>query len=435
VGNANVSGEFFAGKLSVASLALTGTCGIVSLADSIGVLTAPDMLRYYRFRNLTGCNLRTLGTFELVNPGTVTGTFTQPNMGTAGPGGLPGDIWWNQRNAYSVTAGGTMPADNTPNDLRVYDVEVPPITNGFVYRPRGSGQFLDGTDVTLSFIAYRNATGIGSFTVAATDYNVTTEYARITNQSANGAAGAVQYKIPSTGVRNHGTNGFRLRAKLTGGSVVATGANLIHLDAFVEVNGASGQTFATLAQAGVRAADYLNPSNVSAANFAAQLQLLRASVVFITLDENAGFNHETPATYAANINALIDLCKTANPAMQCALFSQYDNTAGMTSAELRALADAGRALALSRADTVWLDCNASMGDTAWIIAAGLVDADGVHPSTGTAYDAKKSARVIMAKNELLEIAHAANTFGPVLKRRGPPARMNGLARALRAGRR
>jgi hypothetical protein len=409
-------GEFYAGNPAIATTFLTGTCGVVHLGDSIDAYCRNLFLKHLKFRNLSGCQLTLLtGNGELTNPGSVTGTYTQPNSGTAGPGATAGDYWLHQRDVFSVTAGATMGADSTLNSNRVYDYYVP-TTAGLVYRPRGSGLFLDNADLKFSYFGYRNANGASSVKFAATDYGVTNEWATLTGQSLNGAAGMVQYQIPSTGVHNHGTNGFRLREKLTGGAVVPTGANVTGRDGFIEINGQTGQTFAVLAQAGWRALDYITTSNISVAAFATQLQLLRATIVSIKLDENAAFNGESTATYAARISTLMDNCKLANPNMQFVLFSQYDNTSGTTSANLRAIADAGKALAISRplADTLWLDCNGHFGDTAFLLHANtppLVDTDTVHPTTGGTPDERKMLWVVAGMNTMLEMAHAANKSG------------------------
>jgi hypothetical protein len=409
-------GEFVEGNAAIATKALTGVCGVVSLGDSIDALDEAEKLRHLRFRNLVGCRLRPICTIEPVNPGTVTGNFALTDTPFAGPGATPGNYYLHTRNIFNVTAGATMPADNAPNDNRVFDIECS-TTAGIVYRPRGVGRFLDGKNIALSFLSYRNATGISSFKLAATNYGVTSEYATLTGQSANGAAGVVQHKIPSVGIHNHGTDGFRLRAKLTGGSVVATGSNFVCCDGFVEVVGETGQTFASLAFSGWRALDYITTSNITAAAFATQLQLLRAAIVFIKLDENSLVNGESTSTYTTRMAALMDLCKTANPDMQFVIFSQYDNTAaGITSANLRLIALAGRDLVLSRAgnDALWLDCNGAFGDTGYMVDANLVDTDTVHPTTAGAIDQKKTTRVVMAQNEMLEMAHAANSVGNIM---------------------
>jgi hypothetical protein len=219
----------------------------------------------------------------------------------------------------------------------------------------------------------------------------------------------VQLQIASTGVHSHGTNGFRFRQKLIGGGSVPTNSSVIGHDGFIEVNGETGQTFALLAMSGWRALDYITTSNITVAAFTTQLQLYRATIVWIKLDENSVVNGESTATYATRIAALMDNCKLANANMQFVLFSQYDNTAaGITSANLRLTALAGKALALSRTDTLWLDCNGAMGDTAFLVAEPLVDTDTVHPVTTGSADPRKGLWVVKSMNELLEMAHAAN---------------------------
>src|SRR3954468_1519750 len=109
-----MTGEFFAGNAQIATTFLTGTCGVVYLGDSIDAYDVAVKLKHLRFRKLVGCQLNLLVVnAELVTPGSVTGTFTQPNSGTAGPGATPGDYWLHQRNIFSVTAGATQGADST----------------------------------------------------------------------------------------------------------------------------------------------------------------------------------------------------------------------------------------------------------------------------------------------------------------------------------
>src|SRR4051794_13757071 len=140
-------GEFYAGNPAIATTFLTGTCGVVHLDDSIGAYCRNLFLKHLKFRNLSGCQLTLLtGNGELTGPGSVVGTYTQPNSGTAGPGATAGDYWLHQRDVFSVTTGATMGADSTLNSNRVYDYYVP-TTAGLVYRPRGSGLFLDNADL------------------------------------------------------------------------------------------------------------------------------------------------------------------------------------------------------------------------------------------------------------------------------------------------
>jgi hypothetical protein len=80
----DMTGEFFAGNAQIATTFLTGTCGVVHLGDSIDAYCRNLFLKHLKFRNLVGCQLTLLtGNGELTNPGSVTGTYTQPNSGTA----------------------------------------------------------------------------------------------------------------------------------------------------------------------------------------------------------------------------------------------------------------------------------------------------------------------------------------------------------------
>jgi hypothetical protein len=110
----------------------------------------------------------------------------------------------------------------------------------------------------------------------------------------------------------------------------------------------------------------------------------------------------------------MDNCKVANPNMQFVLFSQYDNTSGTTSANLRAIAmRARRSLSLAMTRSGWTATD-YFGDTAFLLHANtppLVDTDTVHPTTGGTPDERKMLWVVAGMNTMLEMAHAANKSG------------------------
>lgn len=392
--------EFWAGDGYIADLVLTGSCGIVDIGDSIDAFDNPLKLEVLPFRNLIGGQLGIIGGWFNVTTAP-TSSFTQPDWTGTGPDSTPANYWATgiqTVHVFNQTA--AVPSDSGPNTNDL--VVSPPSNLRTIYHPRGTNPVLDGKDLSLSMFVYQNPKGITSWRMDFLTFVGFSPVANVTGLSANGTAGVVAYTIPSTGVGNWGTNGFRLNARMTGGASITSGQNFVLCDGFIKANGVAGQTYAQMAFPGYNAAKWTDPANISDANFVNQLQLYQATVCFIKLDENAAGVPESFSTYTANMIALMERCRLANPFMKFVLFSQYDNTA-VNQTTLQNLAAAGRALALARSDTLFLDLNASCGASDQIVQASFINAsDTVHPNENNT----EKLWVIQHQARLLELARA-----------------------------